>query len=137
MSLGSLATGFSRTLTRLNLIDLWELDEARRSDILCPRLERNFYERCPPEKRPGFLRPQEAPTSTDEVAHEKVDTEVTNDGVPADLEKNAKGRQVYDESLVFALEKTFRYHFWLGGLLQLIGGMYLPVSIGRELTSCW
>lgn len=32
-------------------------------------------------------------------------------------------KKIYDESLVYAMEKTFRRQFWVGGILQLIGGM--------------
>jgi hypothetical protein len=126
-----------KSLHVLSLTDLWELDDSRRSDVIAPRLERNFYSRCPPEKRPRFIREQEVSTPTDEETQEKLEPD-GGETPPEVVEKGAEAgtKKVYDESLVFALEKTFRYHFWLGGILQLIGGMafagaYLCHSINR------
>jgi ATP-binding cassette, subfamily C (CFTR/MRP), member 1 len=108
------------------LADLWELDESRRSDAISPRLEQNFYARCPPEKRPHYIKEQEAFTPIDEETREKLEPDINKSETPQeDLEKNAEAmKKAYDESLAFALEKTFRYHFWLGGILQFIGGMH-------------
>jgi len=124
-ALGFLDRVNEKSLRVLTLTDLWELDESRRSDAIASRLERNFYSRCPPEKRPRYLKEQEAFTPTEEVTGEKLEPGLSKSETPQeDLENNSEARRkVYDESLVFALEKTFRYHFWLGGILQLIGGM--------------
>jgi ATP-binding cassette, subfamily C (CFTR/MRP), member 1 len=99
-------------------------------------LERNFYSRCPPEKRPRFIKEQEVFTPTDEVTQEKLEPD-GGETPPEVVEKGAEAgtKKVYDESLVFALEKTFRYHFWLGGILQLIGGMaFAGAYVPNELN---
>ncbi|TFY55007.1 hypothetical protein EVJ58_g8525 [Rhodofomes roseus] len=48
-----LQVGFSRPLEKE---DLWELPAERLTDPLTDELERNFYKRCPPEKRPRSRR---------------------------------------------------------------------------------
>jgi hypothetical protein len=87
------------------------------------------------------MREQEVFTPTDEVTREKLEPDLSNgETPPEDLEKNAEApKKAYDESLVFALEKTFRYHFWLGGILQLLGGMHIALRFDpcqpRELRN--
>ncbi|EMD36548.1 hypothetical protein CERSUDRAFT_115579 [Gelatoporia subvermispora B] len=48
-----LKVGFSRPLQKE---DLWQLPDIRLTHNLSDRVERNFYERCAPEKRPAFMR---------------------------------------------------------------------------------
>jgi ATP-binding cassette subfamily C (CFTR/MRP) protein 1 len=99
--------------------DLWELDEKRKSENIAPILERNFFARCPPHKRPRHLREGQDIARSETISDEKLE-EGQNDQTPEDV---AASKKVYDESLVFAMEKTFRRQFWIGGILQLIGGM--------------
>lgn len=40
-------------------------------------------------------------------------------------EHGASKNKAYDESLIFAMEKTFRRQFWVGGFLLLVGGASL------------
>jgi ATP-binding cassette, subfamily C (CFTR/MRP), member 1 len=97
--------------------DLWELDENRKSEHIAPILERNFYARCPPHKRPRHLRENQDASGT--ISDEKVEEGQTNQ-TPEEI---AATKKAYDESLVYAMEKTFRRQFWIGGILQLVGGM--------------
>jgi hypothetical protein len=117
------------------LIDLWELDDARRSDHIAPTLEHNFYARCPPEKRPRYIREQDVFTPGKEKGKELDLSAPNGDDMedveaqrPLTKEEEKRRKKMYDESLVFALEKTFRYNFWMGGILQLIGGES-PISL--------
>ncbi|CAG7855058.1 Canalicular multispecific organic anion transporter 1 AltName: Full=ATP-binding cassette sub-family C member 2 [Serendipita indica DSM 11827] len=121
-----LRVGFSRPL---EVDDLWVLDDPRLSENLGARLERNFYERCPPEKRPRHIQEQGILSARDErfgargerssETSEKESPEEIEHGLTPEEEKRRK--KAYDEALVFALEKTFRYKFWMGGIVQLIG----------------
>ena len=36
-------------------IDLWELPQSELTSTLTDNTEKNFYSRCPPEKRPRFM----------------------------------------------------------------------------------
>ena len=38
-----------------NFADLWELPESQSTSTLTDSTEKNFYSRCPPEKRPRFM----------------------------------------------------------------------------------
>jgi hypothetical protein len=99
--------------------DLWELNEPRKSENIAPILERNFYARCPPHKRPRHLRESQDLPPSETVSDEKLE-----EGQKAETPEDAAAtKKAYDESLVFAMEKTFRRQFWIGGILQLIGGM--------------
>ncbi|CAG8722064.1 9364_t:CDS:2, partial [Acaulospora colombiana] len=115
----------------LEVADLWELDDARRSDHISPILEHNFYVRCPPEKRPRHLQEQDVFTPGKEK-EKQPDLSAPNGDEgdveaqkPLTKEEEKRRKKMYDESLVWALEKTFRYNFWMGGILQLIGEAYL------------
>jgi ATP-binding cassette, subfamily C (CFTR/MRP), member 1 len=101
--------------------DLWELNEPRKSENIAPILERNFYARCPPHKRPRHLQEnQDVLTPHSEtISNEKLE-EGQTDQTPEEI---AASKKAFDESLVFAMEKTFRRQFWIGGVLQLVGGM--------------
>ena len=35
--------------------DLWELPQSQLTSTLTDNIEKNFYSRCPPEKRPRFI----------------------------------------------------------------------------------
>ncbi|PVG03951.1 hypothetical protein CPB86DRAFT_748462 [Serendipita vermifera] len=120
-----LSAGFSRPL---EVPDLWELDDARRSDHVSPLLEHNFYARCPPEKRPRHLQEhniftpgKEKETNLPNLSAPNGDGDDVEAQKPLTKEEEKRRKKMYDESLVWALEKTFRYKFWMGGILQLIG----------------
>ncbi|KAF9472565.1 multidrug resistance-associated ABC transporter [Pholiota conissans] len=49
-----LAVGFSRPLEKE---DFWELPKERLTETISNEVEKNFYKRCPPEKRPRHMRP--------------------------------------------------------------------------------
>ncbi|PPQ74022.1 hypothetical protein CVT26_006961 [Gymnopilus dilepis] len=65
-----LEVGYSRPLQE---DDFWELPRARLTSTLSDKVEKNFYERCPPEKRPRYMRGPDAvqPSSNpdDSVKH--------------------------------------------------------------------
>ncbi|KAG9227354.1 hypothetical protein CCMSSC00406_0004107 [Pleurotus cornucopiae] len=85
-----LQVGFSRPLEKE---DLWELTPSTLSTSLARRVETEFYSRCPPEKRPAFLRdlqPKQGPPKT-------------------------------DESLFKALHRAFLIRWWVSGVFYLIG----------------
>ncbi|KAG5647496.1 hypothetical protein DXG03_009433 [Asterophora parasitica] len=105
-----LYVGFTRPLQEN---DLWQLPDDRLTAKITDDVERKYYARCPPEKRPKAFRenqPTTAPLS------EKA------------LERNAGRRQanvpekqpVYDESIFKALHTSFFKRIWIAGILHLI-----------------
>ncbi|KAF8884414.1 multidrug resistance-associated ABC transporter [Gymnopilus junonius] len=104
-----LNVGFSRPLEKE---DLWDLPEARRTGILTDAVEKNYYARCPPEKRPFHMREgyERDSTSSDEKEQPEKDKE-----------PNAQEGAKYDESLFKALLQTFKRRILGGGLLLLMG----------------
>ena len=127
--------------------DLWQLPADRLTTSLTDQLERKFYERCPPEKRPGAWRddqqarqspvfsPHEAVdirrSSLDKQSRdEKLDADVegatTSEAAPNDVnnlpgkQKAYKDRQpAYDESLIKALNQCYFWLWWTAGILTL------------------
>ncbi|KAF9488932.1 multidrug resistance-associated ABC transporter [Pleurotus eryngii] len=85
-----LQVGFSRPLEKE---DLWELTPSTLATSLTRRVETEFYSRCPPEKRPTFLR---------------------------DLQRK-QGPPKDDESLFKALHRAFLIRWWVSGVFYLIG----------------
>ncbi|KZT57357.1 hypothetical protein CALCODRAFT_434214 [Calocera cornea HHB12733] len=74
--------------------DLWELDDARLAHTVADSLEKNFYARVPPQKRPAFLRPvadQAADGPGVNIAHTPTtaSTATATAGAGADLEKGS------------------------------------------------
>ncbi|KAF8962130.1 multidrug resistance-associated ABC transporter [Flammula alnicola] len=61
-----LAVGFSRPLEKE---DFWKLPPERLTASITDDVEKNFYSRCPPEKRPGHMKSTSAAT-TNNVAQE-------------------------------------------------------------------
>jgi ATP-binding cassette subfamily C (CFTR/MRP) protein 1 len=105
-------------------------------------VEKNFYVRCPPEKRPKSNSYQGSTTTS--LPEQKAGAETTKDkekqnGVweptpgirdskrswfpqwPRKIGTGSDG-QKYDSSLVKALHKTFFVRWWIAGLLKLIAG---------------
>ncbi|KAJ7607493.1 multidrug resistance-associated ABC transporter [Roridomyces roridus] len=88
-----LQVGFSRPLEKE---DLWELPPHWLTAQSADALERNFYPRCPPEKRPRTFRELDDPTL-------------------------GKGRQQkYDSSVFKAIHHAFFWRIWTGGLFKLV-----------------
>ncbi|KAF9042985.1 multidrug resistance-associated ABC transporter [Panaeolus papilionaceus] len=117
-----LDVGYTRPLEKE---DFWELPEAKLTDSITRNVEQNFYTRCPPEKRPRYMRqdnddtPVISPTSSlDEKGKDKDEpTEATSDA-----SKNQKGKKTkspYDESLFKAIHRTFFTRIWIAGVLKL------------------
>ncbi|TFK36264.1 cadmium ion transporter [Crucibulum laeve] len=102
-----LDVGFSRPLEK---DDFWELPNSQLTNTVTDKVEANFYARCPPEKRPNFLR-----------------NKYGNDAQPApepsnEHEASAKGKASkpqYDESLFKSLHHTFFREIWVSGALKL------------------
>jgi len=102
--------------------DLWEFPEHLRTSSIANKVEANFFQRCPPEQRPSFLRPQTPdflppPSLKDSVKASDHDLETSYDYVPG-----GKKKPVYDSSLARALHETFFYRWWFAGLLKLGSG---------------
>ena len=122
-------------------LDLWELPHSRHTDTITVDIERNFYSRCPPNKRPAYLHrlPSDAPLShsepelgktesmgavgegkgdkTSAVSEEKGDQ--TGNVEPSKTEENSKK---YDESLFKALHRTFFKRIWISAVLLVASG---------------
>ncbi|KAF9474643.1 hypothetical protein BDN70DRAFT_884571 [Pholiota conissans] len=112
-----LDVGFSRPLEKE---DFWELPASRSSSALTDTMERNFYARCPPEKRPLFMRDVAADRNasatavvTDMETSEKVEYVTHEESPPA-------GTAIYDESLFKALLKSFKRRVWGSGILLFV-----------------
>ncbi|KAM5532134.1 hypothetical protein V8D89_014227 [Ganoderma adspersum] len=141
-----LAVGFSRPLEK---DDFWTLPDSRLTHSLTSRVEKAFYNRCPPESRPNFLSEDSgkfSTTRTKESAEaqisrtsskesqgrqteaEKESAETTaglgSDGSrtrPGEEKSKRKGDGLkYDSSLPKALHSVFWVQFWLAGLLKLV-----------------
>ena len=91
-------------------LDFWELPASRHTGVITDAVEQNYYFRCPPEKRPFFMRgtgPPSVPPQDDEK-HEATEDPVTT--------------ATYDESLLKAILQTFKRRIWASGLLLLASG---------------
>ncbi|KZT29756.1 multidrug resistance-associated ABC transporter [Neolentinus lepideus HHB14362 ss-1] len=131
-----LKVGFSRPLEKE---DMWTLPDSKSTANLSWEVECNFYDRCPPEKRPSFLRdstaaPQpQTPLGQKQVSAENdvedSDLKEKSDVTGRDGEQPQKGqgrsteskpeKSKYDENLLMALNHTFFYTWWSAGLLKL------------------
>ncbi|KZT03607.1 multidrug resistance-associated ABC transporter [Laetiporus sulphureus 93-53] len=146
-----LKVGFSRPLQK---DDLWQLPPERLTDALTDVVEREFYARCSPDKRPRFLRQAETnkndrPISeqstrivtvedeksisdTEPVIDEKKDVDVEANTTP--IEELSQGTETsdtghkYDESLLKALHNAYFSLWWTAGFLTLIGTMLNTTS---------
>lgn len=132
------------------LIDFWELPTPQLTSTLTTEVERNFYARCPPEKRPKSKYYES--TSTTSLPDQKADAE-TGKGEEAqdatlDIRdstrswfwkwpkiKSSLDGQNYDSSLIKALHKTFFTRWWIAGLLKLIAGALIFIYRILDLNS--
>ncbi|TCD67438.1 hypothetical protein EIP91_012410 [Steccherinum ochraceum] len=129
-----LQVGFSRPLEKE---DLWQLPHRNLSDTLSDSIEINFYERCPPEQRPPFLRHSEDTTSrsdsqgsdgpTPDLRDEKISSPRAQAAydMPVKASEDSKHTSKspvskYDGSLLKALHKTVFYRWWAAGILKLL-----------------
>lgn len=102
--------------------DFWELPASRHTGVVTDTVEQSYYSRCPPEKRPFFMRDTgspSVPTQNDEK-HEATEDPATPVITPT-----------YDESLLKAILQTFKRRIWASGLLLLASGAenFSPMTI--------
>ncbi|CCM00202.1 uncharacterized protein FIBRA_02230 [Fibroporia radiculosa] len=131
-----LMVGFSRPL---QTDDLWTLPNKYLASQLSDKVERNFFERCPPEQRPAFMQPRhnddcttsrESPSDIEMSAGEEAKLPQYESGPNYDqwarwipgygLKTNRSGEIKYDSSLLYALHTTFFWKWWAAGILTLI-----------------
>ena len=114
-------------------LDLWELPQPRHTNTITADVERNFYSRCPSDKRPAFMHylPPVTPLSDSELdktefvnpVNEKQgekpgNVEVGNPEQPTNKSEDGK----YDQSLFKALHNTFFKRIWFSAFLLVISG---------------
>jgi ATP-binding cassette, subfamily C (CFTR/MRP), member 1 len=113
--------------------DLWPLPPERETKSLSDGLEKAFYERCPPKKRPRHLRNGDdvsasvsAEEKTDDLGSqnddsERKETEVAQEEKSGKQSGTAAGNpdsSPYDESLPKALYQQYFFSWWLAGILD-------------------
>lgn len=111
---------------------MWELPKARLTDALSDDIEKNFYMRCEPEKRPHFLRDKlQDATLPEELGEEKGGSETgATSSKPEVHTRTWYGKKrvvqakqpVYDGSLTQAIHTTFFARIWFAGMLNLFSG---------------
>ena len=108
-------------------LDFWELPPSRHTGVITDAIEQNYYSRCPPEKRPFFMR-DTGSLSVPPQDGEKH--EATED--PATPVTTA----TYDESLLKAILQTFKRRIWASGVLLLASGAthFFLITNNRVLT---
>ncbi|KAF8192931.1 multidrug resistance-associated ABC transporter [Pholiota molesta] len=111
-----LDVGFSRPLEKE---DFWELPPSRHASALTDAMERNFYMRCPPEKRPLFMRNAAANDSEVTAIVTEANINEKMEYVPGP-EASSTTASTYDESLFKALYQTFKRRIWGSGILLLV-----------------
>ena len=113
------------------ILDLWELPQRRHTDTITVDVERNFYSRCPPNKRPAFLHNLSSDTPLSDSQPELGKTEspsVVNEEKadnPENVEPGSKTEETtekYDESLFKALHHTFFRRIWGSAILLVVSG---------------
>ncbi|KAL4258198.1 ATP-binding cassette transporter C, partial [Pleurotus pulmonarius] len=108
-----LAVGFSRPI---QLDDLWELPPNRRTAHLTTLVQNIFYSRCPPDKRPDFLRREETSSN---VGHGRCGVGLTaSESMPGGKQTAANALK-YDSSLFKSLHTAFFYRWWIAGIFYL------------------
>ncbi|KAJ1304670.1 hypothetical protein OPQ81_005809 [Rhizoctonia solani] len=120
--------------------DLWELDVKRQASVSGDRVERLFYERCPPRKRPPHMRspiPQTKPEDIEKAETSSGDAVTIAEKRPHDENPNKatsnQGPEVeepwiplrnhpnkWDQSLLRALNRAFFWRFWTAGLFKCV-----------------
>ncbi|KEP49841.1 multidrug resistance-associated ABC transporter [Rhizoctonia solani 123E] len=135
-----LSAGWTRPLESE---DLWELDVKRQASVSGDRVERLFYERCPPRKRPPHMR--SSGTKTSQTKPEDPEKAETSSGDAATIAEKRlsdqnpnmatsnQGPEIeepwiplrnhpnkWDQSLVRALNRAFFWRFWTAGLFKCV-----------------
>ena len=111
-------------------LDLWELPQTRHTDTITADVERNFYSRCPPNKRPAHMHRLASDTSHSDSDPEPRKTESQSpvseekDDKPGNVEtsETEETAKKYDESLFKALHSTFFKRIWVSAVLLVISG---------------
>ncbi|KIM43746.1 hypothetical protein M413DRAFT_443652 [Hebeloma cylindrosporum] len=103
-----LNVGFTRPLEKE---DFWELPPSRHTGVLTDAVEQYYYERCPPEKRPFFMRDTASPSVP--LQNDEKQEAIEDPVIPATA-------PTYDESLLQAIHQTFKRRIWASGLLLLV-----------------
>ena len=120
----------------LKKIDLWELPQPRLTNTITADVERNFYSRCPSNKRPAFIHllSSDVPLSDSELGKTESISEGKGDK-PGDVEpsKTEETTKKYDESLFKALHHTFFKRIWVSGFLLVISGKRKKKTIFRNV----
>lgn len=137
-----LSVGYSRPLEKE---DFWELPKERTTSAIADNIEKNFYMRCPPEKRPRHMKPfssaskmaspkrasEEEESGKEENSTPRGDTSSTQTAVgPEPVTSRSwlgrclgrKSKPQYDESLFLAIIHTFSTRIWTAGILKLLSG---------------
>ena len=90
---------FLSIVQRLNddSADLWELPQSQLTSAITEKTEKNFYSRCPPEKRPRFMNKETqnvSPTISQSSLSKDTARNTENDkkGYEPDMEKVCRGR---------------------------------------------
>ncbi|KAF8960708.1 ATP-dependent bile acid permease [Flammula alnicola] len=112
-----LDVGFSRPLEKE--VNFWELPASRHTVTITDTVERNYYSRCPPEKRPLFMRDTvsddyKPPTMTATAMQDREEKEETKSTADSPQKPSP-----YDESLFKALCLAFKPRIWGSGILLL------------------
>ena len=129
--------------------DFWELPQSRLAATITDDIERHFYLRCPPEKRPRYKGESSQPNVELErygnekklegrLSAEMITTPSTRTAVSQELGpskpeegltsrtwfKRGKkdGKPKYDESLFKTIHRTFFARIWTAGVLKLVSG---------------
>ena len=121
------STGYHHAISKL---DLWELPQPRHTDRITADIERNFYSRCPSNKRPAFMHrlPSDSPLSDSEPELGKTESPSAVSEKQGDEPGNVKPSKTeqtakkYDESLFKALHHTFFKRIWASAILLVISG---------------
>ena len=116
----------------IQFLDLWELPQPRLTNSITANLERNFYSRCPSNKRPAFIHPLPLDTPLSDSDPGKTESvnaftdekgEKPGNAKPSNPEQSTmKSREKYDESLFKALHHTFFKRIWGSAILLVISG---------------
>ncbi|KAG6873113.1 hypothetical protein C0995_002776 [Termitomyces sp. Mi166 len=96
--------------------DLWELPSDRLTSAVTDATEAQFYSRCEPDKRPRFMQSGQMPY--DEKEEVETDKEHVNEPTP---KSSRKKKPRYDESLFYALLRTFASRICWAGSFKLCG----------------
>ncbi|KLO19493.1 multidrug resistance-associated ABC transporter [Schizopora paradoxa] len=124
-----LSVGFSRPLEKE---DLYTLPTRRHAHNLTDRIERAFYSRVPPEKRPrGFsfgVEENAAPSAgrgSDPQGEKDTEAQTNVEEKAGELYEGKRGRKnrrtkKYDSSLLQAIHSAFFWRWWGAGLMLLL-----------------